>query len=157
MQCTLCSLTFKGRAHRANCHLIGKVGEGVGICSKITEQARLKFAEKVFPGLCDEETLLSDGPSLKKAKQSTISGFVNKANFDRVDSELSKFVLTSGVSFHAMRNPHLQQAFSNLNASYKVPSDYKLKGPLFEQENQDINEWKSEKLSCDLLCLTPLG
>ena len=157
MQCTLCSLTFKGRAHRANCHLIGKVGEGVSICSKITEQARLKFAEKVFPGLCDEETLLSDGPSLKKAKQSTISGFVNKANFDRVDSELSKFVLTSGVSFHAMRNPHLQQAFSNLNASYKVPSDYKLKGPLFEHENQDINEWKSEKLSCGLLCLTGDG
>jgi len=83
MQCTLCSLTFKGRAHRANCHLIGKVGEGVGICSKITDQARRR---KSFPELCDEETLLSDGPSLKKAKQSTISGFVNKAN-----SELSKF------------------------------------------------------------------
>jgi len=50
-----------------------------------------------------------------------------------------------------MRNPHVQQAFSNLNASYKVPSDFKLKSPLFEQENQDINEWKAEKLSCGLL------
>ena len=33
-----------------------------------------------------------------------------------------KFVLTSGVSFHAIRNPHFQQAFSNLNSIYKLIS-----------------------------------
>ena len=82
---------------------------------------------------------------------------MSKAAFERTDAEIAKFVLTSGVSFNAIRNLHLQNAFSSLNANYRVPSDNKVKGRLFDQENQDINEWKQQQLSSGLLCLTGDG
>ena len=151
------ALPFKGRAHPSNCHLIGKIGKGVTICNNISQSERLKFVERVSPELFVEAVYKTDEPIVKKAKQSTLSNFVSKANFERTDAEIAKFVLTSGVSFQAIRNPHLQAAFSSLNAGYEVPSDYKLKGPLFNREYQDINDWKAEKLCCGLLCLTGDG
>ena len=39
LQCNHCLKLFTGRAHRANCHLIGKVGEGVEVCNEFPEQA----------------------------------------------------------------------------------------------------------------------
>ena len=55
----------------------------------------------------------------------------------RADAELAKFANTSSVSFYALRNAHLQRAFSCLNATYKIPSDYKLKA-LYLQKKMRI-------------------
>ena len=157
LQCNFCNLRFKGRAHRANCHIIGKVGEGVVVCNKIPSHVKFQFVQSVFPELVDEEVALkTDEPNPKRTKQSSVSDFVSKAAFEHTDAEIAKFVLTSGVSFNAIRNPHLQNAF-RVSMQITVPSDYKVKGPLFDQENQDINEWKQEQLSSGLLCLTGDG
>ena len=89
IRCNFCALTFKGRAHRANCHLIGKIGEGVTICNKISQSERLKFAERVFPDLFVEQVYKTDEPIAKKAKQSTLYNFVSKANFEWTDAEIA--------------------------------------------------------------------
>ena len=156
MQCKCCWIEFKGRAHRAHCHLIGKAGEGVAACKLISEQRKLDFIAKVFPELLSSPTeVTAEGPPLKK--QQTMASFVTKQNFDLVDSEIAKFVYTSGVSFNVLRNPHLQRAFSLLTSSYTIPSDLRLKGPLPEGQEKDIQEWKTEKLSSGLVCLTGDG
>ena len=126
-RCSFCTLKFKGRAHRANCHLIGKIGEGVTICNKISQSERLKFAERVFSRVVCQRSLQNGRANCEEGKQSTLSNFVSKANFELTDAEIAKFVLTSGVSFEAIRNPHFQAGFSSLNARYEVQSDYKLK------------------------------
>ena len=102
MKCTLCFLTFKGRAFRANCHVVGKLGEGVQVCHKISDKQRLDFIEQVPPDLLKDEKIAIDEPSTKKPKQSTLSGFVSKCNFECADAEIAKFAYTSGVSFRAL-------------------------------------------------------
>ena len=95
LQCNFCNLRFKGRAHRANCHIIGKVGEGVVVCNKIPSHVKFQFVQRVFPELADEEVALkTDEPNPKRTKQSSVYDFVSKAAFEHTDAEIAKFVLT---------------------------------------------------------------
>ena len=96
-------------------------------------------------------------PTPKRSKQSSLSDFVSKASFERTDAEITKFVLTFGVSFNVIRNPYFQNTFSSWNASCRVPSEYKVSGPLLDRENQDINKWKEQKLSFGLLFVQNRG
>ena len=118
-QCNHCDKVFKGRAHRANCHIIGKVGEGVEICRDISSEAKTAFIAKVFPELIEDYDVKPSEP--KKLKQSSISSFVSQTNFKVAAAELAKFCYTSGVSFNALRNPHLQKAFNALTSGFKFP------------------------------------
>ena len=87
LQCNFCNLRFKGRAHRANCHIIGKVGEGVAVCNKIPPHIKFQFVQRVFPELLEEEvSLKTDEPNPKRTKQSSVSDFVSKAAFERTDA-----------------------------------------------------------------------
>ena len=73
-----------------------------------------------------------------------------------IDAEIEKFILTSGVLFEAIRTQIFQAVLSSLNASYEVPSNYKLKDPLFDREDQDINDWKAKNLAVAFSDLGPI-
>ena len=47
LQCNHCSKVFKGRPHRAVCHLIGKTGEGVSVCADFPKEEKMEFIKKV--------------------------------------------------------------------------------------------------------------
>ena len=82
----------------------------------------------------------------QRSKESSLSDFVSKASFERTDAEITKFILTFGVSlnFNAIRNPHFHNTFSSRKTRYRVPSEHKVSGPLFDRENQEINKWNKE-------------
>ena len=70
LQCDFCSLRFKGRAHHANYHIIGKIGEGVAVCNKIPPHIKFQFVQRVFTELVEEAvSLKTDGPNPKGTKQ----------------------------------------------------------------------------------------
>ena len=99
---------FKGRSHRAVCHLLGKTGEGVSPCTDFPTDAKMQFIKKVYPSLlAEDETQMKEfGPPA-----------------------------TCSISFHAL-NPYLKLWAKSLCSTYKIPSDYKLKGPLFDNNLQ---------------------
>jgi len=67
LQCNHCSKVFKGRSHRAVCHLIGKTGEGVSVCAEFPKEEKMEFIKKVYPSLLAEEEsqVKESGPQLK--------------------------------------------------------------------------------------------
>ena len=87
MQCNYCSKKFQGRAFRANCHLIGKVGEGVEVCRLIPESVKLDFIKKVYPELLHEESIgkSSNEPAPKKLKQAQLGNFITSSNHALAD------------------------------------------------------------------------
>ena len=95
------------------------------------------------------------GPPAKK--QATLTSMVHKPNFDMSNAYLEKFLLTSGVSFHALRNPYLNLWAKSLCSTYEIPSEYKLKGPLFENELEEIQAWKQDQYKRGLMCITGDG
>ena len=67
-QCNHCTKVFKGRSHRAVCHLLGKTEEGFAPCPYFTTAAKMQFIKKVYPSLlAEEETQMKEsGPPAKK-------------------------------------------------------------------------------------------
>ena len=158
MQCKHCDKIFRGRAHRANCHLVGKVGEGVEICKHISKDVKHAFIFKVFPQLMeDEDVKPAAEPAAKKQKQGSMSTFLCPSNFKLASTELAKFCYTSGVSFNALRNPHLQKAFDAVGKGFTVPSQYMLEGPMLNSEDDSISAWKTDMLSTSYLAVTGDG
>ena len=154
-QCNHCNKMFRGRAYCANCHIIGKVGEGVKICRDISSEAKTAFIAKVFPELIEDYDVKPSEP--KKLKQSSISSFVSQPNFKVAAAELAKFCYTSGVSFNALRNPHLQKACNALASGFQVPSKYIIEGPMLKSEDESITTWKTGMLLKGYVAVTGDG
>ena len=98
-QCNHCDKVFRGRSHRANCHIIGKVGEGVEICREISNEAKTVFIAKVFPELIEDYDVKPSEP--KKLKQSSISSFVSQTNF-KVAAAVNLKIFVTLVEFPSM-------------------------------------------------------
>lgn len=149
MQCNHCNKVFRGRAHRANCHVIGKIGVGVEICRVIPQDVKAAFISRVFPELVKYNDLKLSAP--KKVNQGSMSSFVSLANFKLSAVELGKFVNTFGISFNAFRNPHLQKPFDAVAQGFQVPSKHRLEGPALISEDEDVTALKNSFLNKDLL------
>jgi hypothetical protein len=156
MRCTLCEHEFSGRSFRAKCHLAGEAGNGVAVCTRAT----LQIQTEIKTTLANSAKASSDTGKLANIKggvQKGIDSFVRKNKFAEADLLLAKFVCTSGVSFHAMQNPHFMEFCNLLAPEYVPPSEYRLKQPLLDTLNDEVEQWKTSMINDEYITLTGDG
>ena len=148
----MCSLEFQGGGQRALVHLTGE-GKGVRKCTQIPEELKRKFDDAKHSAPSGQKS--DDGRPVKI--QGTLLSHSQKFIAAEATKELALFACTSGVSFHAFKNPHFIKYSKILNQLYTVPSPYTLKFPALDNADEEINAWKDGIISSSLVCLTSDG
>jgi len=152
LRCNMCSLEFQGGGQRALVHLTGE-GKGVRKCTQIPEELKRKFDDAKHSAPSGQKS--DDGRPVKI--QGTLLSHSQKFIAAEATKELALFACTSGVSFHAFKNPHFIKYSKILNQLYTVPSPYTLKFPALDNADEEINAWKDGIISSSLVCLTSDG
>jgi hypothetical protein len=76
-----------------------------------------------------------------------IDQFIQRSKIDKLNSHLAKWISTSVMSFHLLRNPHFADFVNELLPFYKVPSEHMIAGPFLDAEFNEIVEWKTNILA----------
>jgi hypothetical protein len=153
LKCLLCNHEFSGNGWRARNHLVGVAGKGVIICPNSSDEIKAEVVESSSAS----GAASSINPNSKMPAQSPIGSFFKSSKNDEAERHLAKFVFTSGVSFHALQNPHFLDFCEALCPGFKPPSEHRLKHKLLDDETEHIEGWKQKILSSSLITVTGDG